>query len=121
MMRYMILIFLFLVLAAQTPKVTQSGAELPNGWKLTPVGRHTATADYVLNVQQAPDGKALVGLHSGFNPHGLAVVDPVTVHDLHATLLHLLGMDHLRLTFPHNGRDFRLTDVAGQVLHPLLT
>ncbi|MBL8219026.1 MAG: beta-propeller fold lactonase family protein [Bryobacterales bacterium] len=78
MMRHLLLVALSLVLAAQTPKVTPTGAELPNGWKLTPVGRHTATSDYVLNVQQAPDGKALVGLHSGFNPHGLAVVDPVT-------------------------------------------
>lgn len=49
-----------------------------------------------------------------------AVVDPVTVHDLHATMLHLLGLDHERLTYFHNGRQFRLTDVAGQVLHRLL-
>lgn len=49
-----------------------------------------------------------------------AVIDPVTVHDLHATMLHLLGLDHKRLTFQHNGRPFRLTDVAGQVLDKLL-
>ncbi len=49
-----------------------------------------------------------------------AVVDPVTVHDLHATMLHLLGLDHERLTFLHNGREFRLTDVAGRVLDRLL-
>lgn len=49
-----------------------------------------------------------------------AVIDPVTVHDLHATLLHLMGIDHLQLTFPHNGRPFRLTDVAGEVLTKLL-
>ncbi|RPI80993.1 MAG: DUF1501 domain-containing protein, partial [Planctomycetaceae bacterium] len=49
-----------------------------------------------------------------------AVVDPVTVHDLHATLLHLLGLDHKRLTYLHNGRPFRLTDVAGEVLERLL-
>ncbi|RPI90490.1 MAG: DUF1501 domain-containing protein [Planctomycetaceae bacterium] len=49
-----------------------------------------------------------------------AVVDPVTVHDLHATLLHLLGLDHKRLTYLHNGRPFRLTDVAGDVLERLL-
>jgi hypothetical protein len=46
--------------------------------------------------------------------------DPVHVHDLHATLLHLLGIDHLRLTFRTQGRDFRLTDVAGQVVTPVL-
>jgi hypothetical protein len=50
-----------------------------------------------------------------------AAVNPVTVHDLHATMLHLLGLDHKRLTYSHNGRRFRLTDVAGQVLHEILT
>ena len=49
-----------------------------------------------------------------------AAVDPVTVHDLHATMLHLLGIDHKRLTYSHNGRSFRLTDVAGNVLERLL-
>ncbi len=49
-----------------------------------------------------------------------AVVDRVTVHDLHATMLHLLGIDHKRLTHFHNGRNFRLTDVAGNVLTKIL-
>lgn len=49
-----------------------------------------------------------------------AVQDRVAVHDLHATVLHLLGLDHKRLTYRSNGRDFRLTDVAGEVLRPLL-
>lgn len=49
-----------------------------------------------------------------------AAVDPVTVHDLHATMLHLLGIDHKRLTYLHNGRPFRLTDIAGNVLDRLL-
>jgi uncharacterized protein (DUF1501 family) len=48
------------------------------------------------------------------------VEDPVDVHDLHATLLHVLGIDHERLTYRHQGRDFRLTDVSGRVLTPLL-
>jgi hypothetical protein len=50
-----------------------------------------------------------------------AAVDPVHVNDLHATVLHLLGIDHKRLTFRYQGRDFRLTDVAGTVLRPVLT
>jgi hypothetical protein len=50
-----------------------------------------------------------------------ATVDPVHVHDLHATMLHLLGVDHLRMTFRHQGRDFRLTDVAGRVVHEILS
>ena len=48
------------------------------------------------------------------------VADPVEVHDLHATLLHLLGVDHRRLTFRFQGRDHRLTDVHGQVQKALL-
>jgi hypothetical protein len=44
-----------------------------------------------------------------------AVDGRMSIHDVHATILHLLGIDHLRLTFRHGGRDFRLTDVAGQV------
>jgi len=48
------------------------------------------------------------------------VKDPVEVNDLHATMLHLLGLDHERLTFRYQGRDFRLTDVSGHVLKPLL-
>ncbi len=48
------------------------------------------------------------------------VRDPVSVHDLHATLLHVLGFDHERLVFRHQGREFRLTDVSGRVLHELL-
>jgi uncharacterized protein (DUF1501 family) len=48
------------------------------------------------------------------------VEDPVSVHDLHATLLALLGIDHLQLTFRSQGRDFRLTDVEGEVVKKLL-
>ena len=49
-----------------------------------------------------------------------AVRDVVHVHDLHATLLHLLGIDHERLTYHYQGRDFRLTDVAGTVVQGIL-
>ena len=49
------------------------------------------------------------------------VEDPVDVHDLHATALHLLGIDHTRLTYRFQGRDFRLTDVAGNVITQILT
>jgi len=48
------------------------------------------------------------------------VENPVSVHDLHATMLHLLGVDHTRLTYRHQGRDYRLTDVHGQIVTPLL-
>ena len=52
----------------------------------------------------------------GFN----ATTDKVHVHDLHATLLHLLGFDHTKLTYRFQGRDFRLTDVAGELVPKLL-
>jgi hypothetical protein len=46
--------------------------------------------------------------------------DPVHVHDLQATILHLLGMDHKKLTYHFQGRDFRLTDVFGNVVQKML-
>lgn len=49
-----------------------------------------------------------------------AVAGRVSINDLHATLLHLLGIDHKRLTYQFNGRDFRLTDVAGEVVREIL-
>lgn len=52
----------------------------------------------------------------GYRP----IEDPVHMHDLHATLLHTLGLDHKRLTYRHAGRDFRLTDVYGNVVHDIL-
>ena len=53
----------------------------------------------------------------GFN----VVEDPIHVHDVQATILHLLGFDHEKLTFRHQGRDFRLTDVSGEVVRKLLS
>jgi len=49
-----------------------------------------------------------------------AVENPVTPNDIHATVLQLLGLDHTRLTFRYSGRDFRLTDVAGNVIQEIL-
>ena len=49
-----------------------------------------------------------------------AVENPVHVHDLHATILYLLGIDHEKLTYRYSGRDFRLTDVHGRVIHDLI-
>jgi hypothetical protein len=50
----------------------------------------------------------------------LAAENPVSVHDFHATILHLLGLDHKRLTFDHDGRSMRLTDVSGRVVNEIL-
>jgi hypothetical protein len=50
-----------------------------------------------------------------------AIENRVHVHDLHATILHLMGIDHERLTYRHSGRDYRLTDVSGKVIQAILT
>ena len=46
--------------------------------------------------------------------------NPTSVHDLHATMLHLLGLDHKKLTYRYAGRDFRLTDVHGKVISDIV-
>ncbi|HUE72871.1 MAG TPA: DUF1501 domain-containing protein [Pirellulaceae bacterium] len=59
--------------------------------------------------------------HGATDDYGYyAVENKMHLHDLHATMLHLLGLDHLRLTYPHAGRDFRLTDVHGEVVYEIL-
>jgi len=50
-----------------------------------------------------------------------AIENPVSIHDWHATILHLLGLDHERLTFNYAGRDFRLTDVYGDVVNEIIS
>ena len=60
-------------------------------------------------------------VHGQSDEHGINVAqDPVHVHDFHATILHLLGFDHERLTYRHTGRDFRLTDVHGKIVKAIL-
>jgi hypothetical protein len=60
-------------------------------------------------------------VHGATDEFGFKAVEkPVHVHDLQATMLHLLGLDHTRLTYRHAGRDFRLTDVHGHVVHEWL-
>ena len=49
------------------------------------------------------------------------VENPVHVHDLQATMLHLLGLDHQRLTYRFQGRDYRLTDVSGEIVRSILS
>ena len=59
--------------------------------------------------------------HGATDEFGYNIVkDPVHVHDLHATMLHLMGVDHERLTFKFQGRYYRLTDIAGHVIKPVL-
>lgn len=60
-------------------------------------------------------------IHGATDEFGFkAIENPVSVHDLHATMLHLLGYDHERLTYRYAGRDYRLTDLSGQVVHDVI-
>ncbi len=63
-------------------------------------------------------GGTIYGATDEFGYH--AVENPCTVYDLWATVLHLLGVDHERLTYPYGGRDMRLTDVHGSVLREII-
>jgi uncharacterized protein (DUF1501 family) len=56
----------------------------------------------------------------GTDDLGFSPTQPIHIHDFQATVLHLLGLDHKRLTFKFQGREFRLTDVSGQVIQPLV-
>jgi hypothetical protein len=61
-------------------------------------------------------------VHGATDDYGIQVAEnPVHLHDFHATILHLMGLDHERLTYRHLGRDFRLTDVSGRVVREILT
>ena len=75
---------------------------------------------------EAPELLAGGGIKPGVtlgesDPFGFNVTaDPVHVHDFHATILHLFGLDHKRLTYRYSGRDFRLTDIHGRRVHEIL-
>jgi hypothetical protein len=60
-------------------------------------------------------------IYGATDDFGFKAIDkPVHVHDLHATILYLMGIDHTKLTYRYSGRDFRLTDVSGRVLHEII-
>ncbi|MBZ2177070.1 MAG: hypothetical protein K7J47_05115 [Acidobacteria bacterium] len=63
------------LLLAQRPGPMPGGYNLPNGWRITPVGPAVPTEDMTLQLMPSPDGKVIIGLHAGFNPHGLDVIN----------------------------------------------
>ncbi len=76
---------------------------------------------YGFSVWMAGGGIKGGTVHGGTDDFGFkAVTNPTSIHDLHATILHLLGFDHERLTYRYAGRDFRLTDVHGSVIREVL-
>jgi hypothetical protein len=84
-------------------------------------GRGRDHNPYGFTVWLAGGGTKGGTVHGATDAVGLrAEVDPVHVHDLHATILHLLGLDHTQLTFLHNGREDRLTDTSGKVIQSIL-
>jgi hypothetical protein len=76
---------------------------------------------YGFSVWMAGGGIRGGSVYGSTDEFGFAAAEnPVGVHDLHATILHLMGLDHERLTYRYSGRDFRLTDVEGKVLRDIL-
>jgi len=97
----------------RTPTVEMSGAKS----KLGRDHNH-----YGFTVWMAGGGIKGGTVYGATDELGFAAVDkPASVHDLHATILHLMGLDHERLTYRYSGRDFRLTDVEGEVLRDILS
>jgi len=94
-------------------------AQLPDGGYTKAVGRDHNP--YGFTMWMAGGGVKGGTIYGATDEYGyFAVENKVHVHDLHATILHLLGLDHKRLTYPFSGRDMRLTDVAGEVIPGLL-
>jgi len=76
---------------------------------------------YGFTVLMAGGGSKAGSIYGATEDFGFKVAEnPVHVHDLHATVLHLLGLNHEKLTFKYSGRNFRLTDVAGRVVKELM-
>ena len=84
-----------------------------------PPGESTITGSFP-HGWPAPASSRASSTASRTNTASTSRSDPVHVHDFHATILHLMGLDHERLTFRHSGRDYRLTDVAGKVVRGVL-
>jgi hypothetical protein len=96
----------------------------------TPLGENRTTREgvtgrdhhpFAFTIWMAGGGVKGGHIHGQTDDIGWGITrDPVHINDLHATILHLFGIDHLRLTYRYQGRDFRLTDVAGNVVPALL-
>jgi len=94
-------------------------AQFPDNGDTTQIGRDHNPFGYTM--WMAGGGSRPGYIHGATDEYGyFAVENKVHLHDLHATMLHLLGLDHLKLTFRYSGRDMRLTDVFGNVVKELL-
>ena len=88
-------------------------------WDVGPGRNHWHRAFTCLLTGAGVRGGTVYGTTDDYGIH--PVENPVHVHDYHATILHLMGIDHTRLTYQYAGRNFRLTDVSGNVLHEILS
>ena len=89
----------------------------------TPMAQGTGRDHHIKGFSMWLAGGAVRGgtVYGGTDELGYTAVDnPVHVNDFHATLLHLFGIDHQKFTFSAQGRDYRLTDLAGKVVYPIL-
>src|SRR5580692_10550412 len=77
-LRFVCLVSTAICSAQNVPQAIPGGYALPNGWRLTPIGKSIPTEDMVLSASAAPDGLAVVAMHAGYNPHGLVVIDTKT-------------------------------------------
>ena len=92
---------------------------LPVSKKASPAATTTPTASSC--GWPAPASRAAPPTAKPTNSATHTAENPVSVPDFHATVLHLMGLDHEQLTYTHNGRPFRLTDVSGKVIDPILS
>ena len=102
-------------------EIRDAGAQERRVWPHANGPKMPAGASLRLHPRLTGGGLKADHLHGEANEYGWhAVKNKVHVHDLQATILHLRGLDHERLTYPHGGRNYRLTDVSGEVVKGLI-
>ena len=103
-------------LYAQAPHPIPGGFSLPNGWRITPIGKAIPTEDLILNLSGSADGKVVIAQHGGFNPHGLLVIDTKTEEPVQR-----IGLKSawLGLAWSHDGTKFYVSGGnASHANHP---
>ena len=101
-------------LTTYVPRAAHAGTPLAVGVE------HDGSGPAAVSTVSAEDAGHALAVTSTDELGFAAAENPVSVHDLHATILHLMGLDHERLTYRYSGRDFRLTDVEGNVVREVL-
>jgi hypothetical protein len=100
---------------------TVNGKDVPELLSLEGKAEHQSRQETLNQLASVPPPQGGM-VHSSTDEFGFAAVEKrMHVHDLHATMLHLMGIDHEKLTYRYSGRDFRLTDVHGQVAREILS